>query len=151
MELVDHALTRPGAAWRRLEHGVVRVNRGQYKVQVADLTKTGKPKELPLTADIERVLAAHRRWMIGARHPAWRPGWIVPTWGTKAGKSAERAGELRVGNPFAKALSLGERTVGRTGITRLIEISVHGTSALIGRPAHRERTSSVGTERLFVA
>jgi hypothetical protein len=88
--------------------------------------------------------------MIGARHPAWRPGWIVPTWGTKAGKSAKRAGAARR-QPVREGLSLGERTVGRTGITRLIEISVHGTSALIGRPAHRERTSSVGTERLFVA
>ena len=83
----------------------------------------------------------------GGLHSEALVRWLVE----KARKSAERAGELRVGNPFAKALSLGERTVGRTGITRLIEISVHGTSALIGRPAHRERTSSVGTERLFVA
>jgi integrase len=32
-------------------------------------------------------------------------GWLFPTWGKKAGKSEEQAGELHKGNPFGKALT----------------------------------------------
>jgi len=58
---------------------VIRVNRDQYKGQVTDLTKTGKAKEVPLTADIEQALAEHRQWMIEAQHPGLPSGWIFPT------------------------------------------------------------------------
>jgi integrase len=58
--------------------------------------------------------------MIEAQHPGLPSGWIFPTWGAKAGKSEERAGELHVGNPFNDAL---RRACERAGIQR---ITPHG-------------------------
>jgi integrase len=123
------------------EHGVIRVNRGQYKGQVTDLTKTGKAKEVPLTTDIERALAEHRRWMIEAQHPGLPSGWIFPTWGARAGKSEERAGELHVGNPFNDALT---RACERAGIPRITPHGLrHTGNDLLRRFASREVVMSI--------
>jgi integrase len=86
------------------EASVIRVQRTQYKGVAVDLTKNGKSKEVPLTPDIAKVLAEHRRWLIEAQHPGLESGWIFPTHGKKAGKTADEAGELHMGNPFGKAL-----------------------------------------------
>ncbi len=86
------------------EAGVFRVNRAQYMGTATELTKSGKAKEVPLTPEIAKVIADHHRWMIEAQHQGLPSGWMFPTWGKKAGKSEEQAGELHEGNPFGKAL-----------------------------------------------
>ena len=105
--------------WEDLDHenGVIRVNRAQYKGTATELTKAGNAKEVPLTPDIARVIAAHRQWMIEAQHPGLPSGWMFPTFGKKAGKSEEQAGELHKGNPFGKALDLACEKAGIQKIT----------------------------------
>jgi integrase len=61
------------------EAGVIRVNRAQYKGVSTELTKTGKAKEVPLTAEIAKALADHRRWMIEKPQPGLTSGWMFPT------------------------------------------------------------------------
>jgi len=96
---------------------------------------------VPLTADIERALAEHRRWMIEAQHPRLPSGWIFPTWGAKAGKSEERAGELHMGNPFNDALA---RASERAGIPRITAHGLrHTGNDLLRRFASREVVMSI--------
>jgi integrase len=118
------------------ESGVIRVHRAQYKGVVTDFTKSGKAKEVPLTAEIQKALADHRQWLIKAQQPGLPSGSIFPTWGTKAGKSDERAGELHKGNPFRKALTAA---CAKAGIASLTPHGLrHTGNDLLRRFASRE-------------
>jgi integrase len=124
--------------WEDLDQdaGVIRVQRAQYKGVATELTKTGKAKEVPLTPDIAKALADHRRWMIGHQHEGLASGWIFPTFGKKAGKSEEQAGELHKGNPFALAL---DAACVKAGITRITPHGLrHTGNDLLRRFASRE-------------
>lgn len=123
------------------EAGVIRVNRAQYKGVATELTKTGKAKEVPLTAEIAKALADHRRWMIEKQHPGMSSGWIFPTFGIKAGKGADEAGELHKGNPFSKAL---EHACVKAGIPRITPHGLrHTGNDLLRRFASREVVMSI--------
>jgi len=91
--------------------------------------------------EIAKALADYRRWMIEAQHPGLPSGWIFPTWGKKAGKSEERAGELHKGNPFGKALDLACMKAG------IVRITPHGLrhtgNDLLRRFASREVVMSI--------
>src|SRR5262249_50348438 len=97
----------------------------------------------------EQALAEHRRWMMEAQHPGLPSGWIFPTWGTKAGKSEERAGELHMGNPFNDALT---RACERAGIPRITAHRLrHTGNDLLRRSASRSSWTRWATVRASTA
>jgi integrase len=74
--------------------------------------------------------------MIENEHEGVASGWIFPTFGKKAGKSEDEAGELHKGNPFALAL---DAACVKAGITRITPHGLrHTGNDLLRRFASRE-------------
>lgn len=120
---------------------MIRVNRSQHKGVATELTRSGKAREVPLTADIAKVLAEHRRWMIEAQHPGLAVRLDLSDVGQAAGKSEDEAGELHMGNPFGKALDEASLKV---GITRITPHGLrHTRNDLLRRFASREVVMAV--------
>ena len=79
--------------------------------------------------------------MIEKQHPGMASGWIFPTFGIKAGKSADEAGELHKGNPFSKAL---DEACVKAGIPRITPHGLrHTGNDLLRRFASREVVMSI--------
>jgi len=80
------------------QHGVIRVERGNYEGRVGS-TKTGNDEDpnakvVPLLPEIAEVLRARRQQMVAAQHPGLVEGWVFPT----------EKGSSTKGHPLRKVL-----------------------------------------------
>ena len=112
--------------------GTIRVERGNWKGQLQDSTKTGIVKVVPLVPAVAEALREHRRRMFAAQHPGLHAGWIFPTrWGT-----------LHKGSPLRKVL---DAACAAAGVPR--RVTPHGlrhtANDLLRRVASAEVTRAI--------
>lgn len=74
--------------------GVIRIERGNFRGQVIDSTKTDVVKLVPLVPEVAEVLRTHRRRMVAEQHRGLAAGLVFPN----------KAGRLHKGSPLRPVL-----------------------------------------------
>ncbi len=61
------------------EHGCIRIHRSQYRGVVAERTKTGKSRTVPMGPHLAEILRDHRKKLLEQQHPGLESGWVFPS------------------------------------------------------------------------
>jgi integrase len=67
--------------WADLDtaNGLIRIRRTAYRGVIANRTKTGKSRSVPMGEPVAEMLQAHRAQLIRDQHPGIESGWVFPS------------------------------------------------------------------------